>query len=190
MKKYTLLVMAFLFLVISQNAKAQNEQNRPGRDTKRAHLYNQQNKNFDPAKMIEFRTKSLCKQLMLSDETAEQFTPLYKQYLEELQQVFPQRPAQRVNVAEGQQTVPDEMTDEEIDEQFKKRFERTAKVNTLQEQYYAKFRKILNARQVSKIFRNNSHEGVFASVAGGRQHNKMSHRSPKQGSKRSPSAES
>ena len=81
------------------------------------------------------------------------------------------------------------MTDEEIDEQFKKRFERTAKVNTLQEQYYAKFRKILNARQVSKIFRNNSHEGVFASVAGGRQHHKMSHRSPKQGSKRSPSAE-
>jgi len=184
MKKYMLLALAVLFAGISLNVNAQNEQNRPQKDTKRTHHLNQQNKTFDPAKMIEFRTKSLCKQLMLSDETAEKFTPLYKQYLEELQQVSPQRPAPKDNVAEGQQPAPEEMTDEEIDEQFKKRFERTAKVNTLQEQYYAKFRKILNARQVAKIFRNNSHEGVFASVAGGHQHNRMRPESPKSGHRR------
>ncbi len=174
MKKNIILILVVLTFGLCMTANAQEEQAKPQRQNGKAMMQrpnkNRQIKAFDPAKMIEMRTKHICNELMLSEEDAAKFSPVYKSYLEEMQKVFSGMKKPKAEVNGEEKPAPKELTDSDIDEMFKKRFENTAKINSIQESYYAKFRKILSAKQVARIFRNHSHEGVFMSIVGGRGH--------------------
>ncbi len=173
MKKNLIIALTILFAGMAVSANAQSKKqdtngHKPNASQKVQLIRKMQQ--MDPAKMIEMRTKYMCNELMLSEETAAKFAPLYKSYLDEMQKVMNIGRKSKEEIEALKNKGPREITDKEIDEQFKARFERTAKMNTLQETYYGKFRKILSAKQVSKIFRNHSHEGVFSSIVSGRQH--------------------
>ena len=166
MKQYIVIALTLLFTVLSLNANAQT---RLSKVNKQKHFAVKKPHNMDPAKAIEMRTKRICNELMLSEETAAKFSPLYKSYLEEMQKAFQIGRKSKEELTKDKSQQPMQLTDKEIDEMFKARFERTAKINTIQENYYSKFRKVLSAKQVSRIFHNNSHEGVFHSIVGGHQ---------------------
>ena len=81
---------------------------------------------------------------MLDDDKLAQFTSLYKEYLTALKDC---RPAPEEN-----QVKPYERTDAQIQQDMEKRFEIRQKVLDTQKKYYASFKKILNARQLGKVF--------------------------------------
>lgn len=97
------------------------------------------------------------KQLMLDDAKLAQFTSLYKEYLTALKDC---RPAPEEN-----QVKPYERTDAQIQQDMEKRFEIRQKVLDTQKKYYASFKKILNARQLEKVFNmtqpDKMHKGNF-----------------------------
>ncbi len=102
--------------------------------------------------MTEQRAKKMSETLLLDDKTSEKFIPLYKQYLTELQAVRPERRMKRDgnNPKEAKQ----EMTEEQIAERIKESFANERKALDIKEKYYKDFSKILNQKQIEKMYRN------------------------------------
>ena len=103
-------------------------------------------KQFTQAERVEFDIKRLTNELMLSDEQAAKFAPVYREYADELDKLF-QKNAPKKDFEPGK-----ELTDKELDALAKQRFEGFKALADLQLKYYDKFRKDLSARQVEKIF--------------------------------------
>ncbi len=102
--------------------------------------------------MTELRAKKMSETLLLDDKTSEKFIPLYKQYFTELQAVRPERRMKRDgnNPKEAKQ----EMTEEQIAERIKESFANERKALDIKEKYYKDFSKILNQKQIEKMYRN------------------------------------
>ena len=98
---------------------------------------------------VEFEIKRLNNELLLSDEQAEKFAVVYREYAAEMDKLF-QKGAPKKDFEPGK-----ELTDKELDKLAKQRFENFKAMADLQSKYYDKFRKDLSARQVEKIFRFN-----------------------------------
>ena len=90
----------------------------------------------------------------MDDETAAKFAPLYKEYMEEMKTCCTK--------PEGKQKKADR-TDEQILQDMKDRFAAQKKMLDTKEKYFGKFQKILNARQVEKLFA--PHHGKMAKHA-------------------------
>lgn len=97
-----------------------------------------------PEQRMEAQAQRMGKQLMLDDAKLAQFTSLYKEYLTALKEC---RPAAKENKVK-----PCERTDAQIQQDIEQRFEVRQKVLDTQKKYYASFKKILNARQLEKVF--------------------------------------
>lgn len=97
-----------------------------------------------PEQRMEAQAQRMGKQLMLDDAKLAQFTSLYKEYLTALKEC---RPAVKENKVK-----PCERTDAQIQQDIEQRFEVRQKVLDTQKKYYASFKKILNARQLEKVF--------------------------------------
>ncbi len=97
-----------------------------------------------PEQRMEAQAQRMGKQLMLDDDKLAQFTSLYKEYLTALKECRP--------VAKENKVKPCERTDAQIQQDMEKRFEIRQKVLDTQKKYYASFKKILNARQLGKVF--------------------------------------
>lgn len=113
-----------------------------------------QKKKLTPEQRQEMQINRMQKSLMLDDETAAKFAPLYKEYLEALKacrtEMKQEKPQQRKA----------ERTDAEIKKQLEERLAKQKKVVETKQTYLAKFEKILNARQLEKLFavpRHNKH---------------------------------
>ena len=106
-----------------------------------------QKKKLTPEQRQEMQINRMQKSLMLDDETAAKFAPLYKEYLEALKacrtKMKQEKPQQRKA----------ERTDAEIKKQLEERLAKQKKVVETKQTYLAKFEKILNARQLEKVFR-------------------------------------
>ncbi len=100
--------------------------------------------------MAEQRAKKMSETLLLDDKTSAKFIPLYKQYIAELQSVRPER---RKMVRDGNDTKP-ELTEEQIAERIKESFANERKAIDIKEKYYKDFSKILNQKQIEKMYRN------------------------------------
>lgn len=98
-----------------------------------------------PEQRMDAQAQRMGKQLMLDDSKLAQFTSLYKEYLTALKEC---RPAPE----ENQKVKPSERTDAQIQQDIEKRFETQQKILDTQKKYYASFKKILNARQLEKVF--------------------------------------
>lgn len=108
----------------------------------------QKDKKLTPEQRIEMQVKKAQQRLLLDEATAAKFAPLYKEYLEAMQQCKPACPKQ-------QKGEPKELTDAEIDQMMQDRFAAHKKLVETQETYYKKFKKILNIRQVEALFKDN-----------------------------------
>ena len=97
---------------------------------------------------IAFDIKRHTNELMLSDSQAEKFAATYKEYAEKLDELF------QKNAPAEQPEPGKELTDAELDQLAKQRFEGLKSLAELQAKYYQKFRKDLSARQVQKVMLN------------------------------------
>ena len=111
-------------------------------------------KQLTPEQLQEMQINRMQKCLMLDDETAAKFAPLYKEYLEALK-------ACRTDMKQEKPQQPKtERTDAEIKKQLEERLAQQKKIVETKQTYLAKFEKILNARQLEKLFaapRHNKH---------------------------------
>lgn len=82
--------------------------------------------------------------LMLDDKTAAQFAPVYKEYLQALEDCKPQKP----------ETKPAAMDDKQIEEHLTAQFERQQKLLDTRKEYYNKFKKMLTMRQVQMVLQS------------------------------------
>ena len=104
-------------------------------------------KQFTKEERVDFEVKRLTRELMLSDQQAEKFATTYREYRNELDEVF-QKEEEKKQFEPGK-----ELTDKELDQLAKKRFAGMKKFAAVQEKFYDKFRKNLSARQVEKVLR-------------------------------------
>lgn len=103
-----------------------------------------------PEQRIEMQVKQMQKHLLLDEATAAKFAPLYTEYLNALKSCHP--------VAAPKGCPKKELTDAELDLQMQEKFAMRKKMLETQETYYNKFKKILNIRQVEKLFRTHPHK--------------------------------
>ena len=90
----------------------------------------------------EMQLKQVMNALMLDDETANKFMPIYKDYQKEMNECRLPRMKKRGT----------EMTDDEIAQEIESQFEQGRKVIDVKEKYYKKFKKILTMKQIRKIY--------------------------------------
>ena len=95
---------------------------------------------------IGFRVAKMQKSLMLDDEKAAEFAVLYKEYLLALAECRPE-------VVRGKV-----LTDEQIKNNLEARMDAREKALEVEKKYYGKLEKLLNAKQLQKVFGRN--EGV------------------------------
>ena len=116
-------------------------------------MYAQENKNLpqrkaDPEKVAQ----RMASRLMLDDEAAAKFIPLYQAYMEELRACRPEpNKAARGNDA----------TDEEIDKMMLSRFEAQEKRLDVQKKYYGKFKEVLTVKQAKELFDRPGYDRKF-----------------------------
>lgn len=125
------ILMAAVFVAISSFATAQ-EKKENGRPT--------------PEQMIVWRVKKAEKGLMLDDAKSAQFASIYKEYLLEKAKCRPE-------IVRGK-----ELTDADIKKNIKSRMDAKQKSLDIDKKYFGKLEKILNAKQLQKVFGRN--EGV------------------------------
>lgn len=93
---------------------------------------------------VEVKVKRMSERLMLDDSQAAQFAPLYKEYLE-AQRACCNPEACPLN---GKQ----ELTDQDRMTRIEQRFEKQEQQLKIRKEYYGKFKKILNPKQLEVVF--------------------------------------
>ncbi|MDR2292065.1 MAG: hypothetical protein LBE11_01145 [Prevotellaceae bacterium] len=93
--------------------------------------------------MVEKKCKTVSDKLMLDDAAAAKFTPVYRNYLNELSE----------NVDFKKFSDDNEMNDADIDKDMKNGFERKRKLVDIREKYYGEFRKFLTAKQAKSAIK-------------------------------------
>ena len=101
-------------------------------------------KAMSPEQRIEMRVERMQRHLMLDDKTAAQFAPVYKEYLQALEDCKPQKP----------ETKPAAMDDKQIEEHLTAQFEQQQKLLDTRKEYYNKFKKMLTMRQVQMVLQS------------------------------------
>lgn len=102
---------------------------------------------------VEMDIKRLTQELYLSDQQAEKFALTYREFAAKADELFSRKDA------DAKEKRGKDLTEKEMDELAKKRFEKQKQLIELKETYYAKFRRDLNARQTAKVLRLNEHFG-------------------------------
>ena len=101
-------------------------------------------KQLSKEEKVDFQIKHLSRELMLSDQQAEKFAVTFREYAAEKEKLFSKKAKEKFEQGK-------ELTDAELDQLAKQRFEGMKKFADLQAKFYDKFRKDLSARQVEKI---------------------------------------
>lgn len=106
--------------------------------------------NISPEQAIEMRTNRMAKRLMLDDATTAKFTPIYKEYLTELQECTKNCPNAANCPANGQKCAA--MTDADIEKCIEQRFDMQQKKLDIRKNYYKKLKTVLNMKQMQALF--------------------------------------
>ena len=101
-------------------------------------------KKLSKEERVELDIKRLTNDLMLSDQQAEKFAATYREYATKLDEQFQKNVPAKFEPGKV-------LTDAELDQLAKQRFEGFKNLADLQSKYYDKFRKDLTARQVEKV---------------------------------------
>lgn len=96
------------------------------------------------------QTRYVASQLALDDAKTASFTKLYKQYLTEVKECQNQW---RSQYRDKDRKEHKELTDAEITKRIEGRFAHSHKILDIREKYYNEFKKILNPRQIQKMYK-------------------------------------
>ena len=129
MKKIMILAVSAI-LAVNMNAQEQKKEG----------------KALSKEERIEWEIKRLTNELFLSDKQAEKFAVTYREYAGKMNELLEKNKPE--NFEKGKV-----LSEEELDKMAKKRFANLKEMANLQEKFYDKFRKELNARQVEKVMR-------------------------------------
>lgn len=89
---------------------------------------------------LDFRVARVQKSLMLDDASASKFASVYKEYLQEMAKCRPE-------LERGK-----DLSDEQIKKNIEARIDAKEKAVKVEKKYYEKLSKILNAKQLQKVF--------------------------------------
>lgn len=145
MKRSMLVVVATLFLTLQGFAQKQ---------------LSDEEKAQRRAITLENRCNELAAAMALDDEQAERFRPLYVRYTNEMQQARKQHKmhrAKRANLKTGESGQP--LTDEQIDENIRKRFALSRAIIDIREKYYLEFRQFMNPKQIQRMYDSEKRQG-------------------------------
>lgn len=142
---------------------------------------NQQKKNnkrkFTPEQLMERQTNQMMEALMLDDETAAKFAPVYKDYLKELNdcRMKYRKPKSAKPATNGTELIPKPLpTDEEVEKMITDRFEKCRQILDIREKYYKEFKKILSPRQILKVYQTEQNNmGKIKKELNQRKHRRM-----------------
>lgn len=140
-----LISLLLLCLTLGWQSQAVAQEKHPAKIEKK-----QMKVRMTPEQNMEMRTAFIAQQLMLDDATTAKFSALYKRYLTELQSCRFKR--NETFGAEGRVS-RDQMTDAQIEKSIEARFATARRVLDIREKYYREFKKILNPRQIQKMYR-------------------------------------
>lgn len=101
---------------------------------------------------VELQIKHLSRELMLSEQQTQKFAVTFREYAAAKEKLFPKKAKKMVEQGK-------ELTDAELDQLAKQRFECKKKFVDLQVKFYDKFRKDLSARQVQKVLQLDNFHG-------------------------------
>ncbi len=101
---------------------------------------------------VELQIKHLSRELMLSEQQTQKFAVTFREYAAAKEKLFPEKAKKMVEQGK-------ELTDAELDQLAKQRFECKKKFVDLQTKFYDKFRKDLSARQVQKVLQLDDFHG-------------------------------
>lgn len=105
----------------------------------------------------QMRMERMCEELSLDDKTSALFKEVYAQFLADQNAIMTEYRMDRKK--EGER-----MTDQEVDADIRRDFERSRKLLDLRENYYEKFLKILTPRQIRKMYAAEKQMGQRASM--------------------------
>jgi hypothetical protein len=103
-------------------------------------------KKFSREERVEMDIQRLRNELMLSDQQAEKFAAVYREYRAQLDAIFEKGKPAKFEPGK-------EISDAELDNQAKARFESFKVLSDVQAKFYDRFREDLSARQVEKVMR-------------------------------------
>jgi hypothetical protein len=99
-----------------------------------------------PQKRVEAqRVAFITQRLSLSPEEAQQFWPLFNQFSEKLRQI-------RMS-GKADKQVLDDVSDAEAEKIIMAQFEGETKEVELKKEYYQKFKKVISAKKIAKLYR-------------------------------------
>ena len=107
-----------------------------------------QNKKADKTEWMNRHCQRMAAQLSLDDATTTKFTPIYKDYLQEVRSCHKRKAAC---------STKSDCTDAERLNCIENHFDNRQKMLDIQEKYYNKLKKVLNARQLQTIFCHPKH---------------------------------
>ena len=155
MNKQIILTLAMSAILLTANAQEQNRGPRRGQGMK------SERQELTAEQRAERAADRIAGELMLDDASSNKFQSIYKDYQLELGEVNKKYMPERGKKDEGekgekQKGVKGEKkhrTDKEIDDGIKNRFAHQRALLDVEEKYYGKFRSVLNARQLEKVYR-------------------------------------
>lgn len=118
-------------------------------------------KQLNKEQMQEMQCNQIIKGLALDDATAAKFTPVYKQYMEEMRATrdMGSRRNAANRTAADKQTPKPIPTDAEVEQAIKDRFAQSRKMLDIREKYYNEFRNFLSPKQIQKMYNMEKHNG-------------------------------
>lgn len=126
-------------LVVAFSALALNAQN-PGEGAPKGRPQ------FDPEKMAQFAAQKMAEELLLTDDAAADFIPVYKQYKKEFGEI-------NAKYRPKKEEKPQARTDASIEAEIKANFDKSQEILDLRKAYYEKFSKVLSQRQIQQLYR-------------------------------------
>ena len=157
MKKFFLMALATAMLNLNASAQQNNDKGNKS-----------QRQRPDMSQMAEMRANQIANQLSLDDATTAKFTEIYKQYVKDMQAVGTKyRPKKEVknegqdqaNSAQRQPRQRKALTDKEVEERMLNGMKEKKERIEVQENYYKKFRTILNPKQIQKVYAMSGNQG-------------------------------
>lgn len=160
MKTSRFLTVAAMALIVSTSVFAQDDQSANRRPRPQGPQVAQQDgqaqaperKQPTEEEMLQQRTERMQRELLLDEATAQKFAPIYQEYLTALKELRGDAPRGPQEVKAGEQPEKKELTDAELTAKLKERIQKQRDMADLQEKYIDKLGKVLNARQLAKVF--------------------------------------
>ena len=152
MNKQIFMTMALSAFLLTANAQNENRGPRHGRGMK------SEKQELTPEQRADRAASRIAGELMLDDAGTAKFTSIYKDYQNELREVDKKYMPERGKKQDGDKGKAEkkekkQRTDKEIEDGMKNRFAHQRALIDVEEKYYTKFRTVLNARQVEKVYR-------------------------------------